>query len=354
MRYRNRTVYQPLFWISLVVWAAYFLLYIVASFLEGTTPPDLLQRTIVYSLSVLLTFGAGLLMFRELDRLSRLRWPLALLIGFTALIIHSVLAAWTYQLLPTSPDWQGAAFFPLFTTAMVYDSGVVSSAFLAVLTIHYGHRLAAQERLTLEKEGAARDAQLATLRQQLSPHFLFNTLNSISALVTGGETRNAERTIIMLSDFLRTTLDADTAELIPLEDEITNALRYVAIEKVRYEDRLAITTEVDGAANQALVPSFLLQPLFENVVKHAVARSRRPIKVHLSCLLADQMMIVRVEDNGPGFSEKEFETSGIGIQNVRSRLQLIYGPLVSLTVRNRTPQGVCVEMRIPTKEQSHA
>ncbi|MEO0501181.1 MAG: histidine kinase, partial [Pseudomonadota bacterium] len=331
--------------------------YTVVSLIEGTVPDDLPERIVTYILSAGLTFGAGVLTFRIVDRQGFWRWPAVLLTALAALLLHAAVGTAIYVYSPPTPAWTDFPPLAMFSSAVVYNSPVMSSAFLGFAAIHYVRRFAEQQRLTLETAAAARDAQLATLKHQLSPHFLFNTLNSISALVTGGDPKTAEKTIIMLSDFLRSALDVDDSALIPLREELDNGLRYIEIEQIRYESRLQLTTQIDDAAMNWPVPPFLLQPILENIVKHAVAKRRRPVHTALACAIVEGRLAISVEDDGPGLGSADTACkapTGIGLQNVRQRLSLIYGPNAHMSVKGAHPQGVRIDITIPSTRAARA
>lgn len=191
-----------------------------------------------------------------------------------------------------------------------------------------------QERQLAEAEVAAQQAQITALRYQLNPHFLFNSLNSISALIVTGRNGDAEAMTQKLSSFLRTSLGADPTGLIPLEEELGVTEEYLAIESVRFGDRLGVRVECQGHAGEALVPSFLVQPLVENAVKHGVARSRVPVTIEIDAEITDGTLCITVSNDlieSTGIILRGTEGSGVGLENVRRRLNAVFGPRASLT-----------------------
>ena len=157
-------------------------IYVAISMFEAGLPQDLVQRAATYAFSATLSFCAGILAFMAISHFPRFRWPLVFLIGLATLLIHSAVGVAVFLAFPPYAYLETAQFLPLFRNGIIYDSPIVSSVFLGFLAIHFGRELAEQQRLALARESAARDAQLAALRHQLSPHFLFNTLNSIPAV----------------------------------------------------------------------------------------------------------------------------------------------------------------------------
>ncbi|MGB3471500.1 MAG: sensor histidine kinase [Erythrobacter sp.] len=342
----DTSLYRPLALVSTAVWIGFLLIYVGISLFESGLPADLLQRIAAYTFSAVLSFLAGILVFAALEQMTLPRWPTVFLIAVSTLLMHAAVGVSIYLYFPPYPSLEGAPFLPLFRNGIIYDSPIVSSAFIGFVAIHYGRQLAAQQRLLLEREGAARDAQLATLRHQLSPHFLFNTLNSISALIAEDDPKNAQKAVLMLSDFLRFSLDSNADELVPLEEELGSLQKYLDIEQMRYELRLQVEFDIDDDARDFRVPPFLLQPVIENIVKHAVAKVNRPIHVSLSCVLADGDLSIRVTDDGPGLATSTPQTTGTGLRNLKRRLQLIYGERARMTVTPHKPTGVMVAIWI--------
>lgn len=343
----DKSLRKPLLLVSGSVWLGFLVLYTGLSVLDSGLPPDLMQRFVIHFVSAFLNVGAGVFMFVFLQSRKPMRWTAVFALAVFTLILHALIAASTYSVFPAFPNRPSVPFYWLFNTAVLYSSPIVSSAFIGFVAIHFGQQLSEQQRLFLEKSNAARDAQLAALRHQLNPHFLFNTLNSISALVTEDDKKNAEKTILLLSEFLRFSLESDVVELIPLEEELAIANKYLQIEKVRYEDRLNVVTHIDEAARNWLVPPFLLQPLLENAIKHAVSKVNRPVCVSINCTVSELGLRVTVEDDGPGLTDKTESMARTGHRNLSSRLKLIYGSHAEMEITARRPKGLRVSAKIP-------
>lgn len=196
------------------------------------------------------------------------------------------------------------------------------------------HAAVQQERQLAEAQLAAQQAQLTALRYQLNPHFLFNSLNSISALIVTNRNGDAEAMTHKLSRFLRSSLSADPAELIPLEEELALTEEYLEIESVRFGDRLGVDIRCGAGASDALVPSFLVQPLVENAVKHGVARSRAPVTIEIHADIEGETLRIRVANDlieSTGIILRGTEGAGVGLDNVRHRLAAVFGQRASLT-----------------------
>src|SRR5262245_3312511 len=208
------------------------------------------------------------------------------------------------------------------------------------------------------REGGARasrlaaqlaEARLGALRTQLHPHFLFNSLNAIAVLVREQNTAAASRMLELLGDVLRQVLRTDQPQEIPLSGELAFLERYLAIELVRFSDRLRVNWSIEPAARDALVPGFVLQPIVENAVKHGVARRADAGRIGISARIVDGSLELAVEDDGVGFSPSQKE--GVGLSNTRERLATMYGAAGRLTIIRSASGGTRVELRLPLRRR---
>lgn len=197
-------------------------------------------------------------------------------------------------------------------------------------------------------ESSARDAQLQMLRYQLNPHFLFNTLNAINALVNLKENDRAQEMLKLLSDFLRHSLEQDGIENVSLAQELESLMLYLNIEKVRFEDRLSLEIDVDPAAHPALVPSLILQPIVENAMKYAIAMNEDGGTVRISGHVVDDQLRLEVSDSGPGPNNLAGDHGrGVGLRNTLERLQTLYEQSFSFDTVDIHPCGLSVQIHIP-------
>ena len=187
--------------------------------------------------------------------------------------------------------------------------------------IHARELDAERERAILSRT-LAREAQLRALQYQLNPHFLYNVLNGISTLVAEGESATAGAMIARLAEFLRATLD-DQAPEVSLERELTLIDKYLAIERLRFGDRLTVDIEVAADVVHARVPTLLLQPLVENAVRHGVARRREGGRILVSAERKGDRLCLGVRDNGPGWGQSVLQM-GVGLRNVQERLNQLF------------------------------
>jgi two-component system LytT family sensor kinase len=200
------------------------------------------------------------------------------------------------------------------------------------------------ERREAELRRAAKAAELRSLRYQVNPHFLFNTLNSLSALVLTGKTAAAEQMIQSIATFYRTSLTGDATVDVPLSDEVRLQELYLEVETVRFPERLRTRIDVPDALQNACVPGLILQPLVENAVKHAVAATTRPVTIRIAARATDATLSITVIDDGPGTSSNA-DGCGIGLTNVRDRLRARFGDAATMDVSSHA--GFAVTLTMP-------
>jgi len=221
------------------------------------------------------------------------------------------------------------------------------------LALGYAETARAAERREGEYRRAAKSAELRSLRYQVNPHFLFNTLNSLSALVLTGKTQAAETMIQTISTFYRRSLAGDPTADVPLAEEIRLQRLYLEIEAVRFPDRMRTRFEIPAELESACVPGMILQPLVENSVKYAVAGLSRPVTVTLAAREEHGRLVLTVSDDGPGANAGVAAASngcGIGLQNVRDRLSARFGTEASV-VSGGTGEGYATIIRLPLSRQ---
>jgi two-component system LytT family sensor kinase len=208
-------------------------------------------------------------------------------------------------------------------------------------------RLRAREREASELAATLRSTQLAALRMQLQPHFLFNSLNAIMALVRDAETEQAVRALSLLGDVLRATINAGDTNETTLREELDFVSQYLEIERVRFGERLQVTLDVPEQLLDARVPTFVLQPFVENALKHGVLRDSGANTIAIAASAQNGTLRLMVRDDGRGLSGLQGE-SGVGIPNARARLEHMYGAGATLSVSNApNGPGVLVEIGLP-------
>jgi two-component system LytT family sensor kinase len=214
------------------------------------------------------------------------------------------------------------------------------------LALMYGFDVNEEQRRSAELRERAHIAQLRALHSQINPHFLFNSLNSVSALILDKDSEKADEMVIKLARFLRLGLAADPTRKIPLDLEIELQRTYLEIEQLRFPD-LKIDVSIDASLGDALVPSLILQPIIENAVKYGVAEAPPPATISLSARTDAGKLVLDVVDSGKGRGSPG-AGAGIGLANVRERLTLLYGDEVSALTADRDNEGQFrVEITLP-------
>jgi len=248
--------------------------------------------------------------------------------------------------------------------ARIFADALVSTYLLLCwsalyLGIHYYEAAQREREATLRATALAQESQVKMLRYQLNPHFLFNTLNAISTLILDRDNQTANHAVTRLSAFLRHTLDQDPLKKVTLRQELEALDLYLGIEKLRFGPRLRLDLAIDAAAQEAMVPSLLLQPLVENALKYAIAPSETGGTLHIGARLIGQRLLVHVADDGPGVPNglNVATGRGVGLRNTRERW-----PCCTATARASratTPRPACASTssfrpRSPRDADPHA
>jgi signal transduction histidine kinase len=216
------------------------------------------------------------------------------------------------------------------------------------VAMSYAKQLRAADRHGAMLAREAQEAQLRALRYQINPHFLFNTLNSLSSLILSKRTDTAERMLMNLSTFFRATLSADPTADVSLDEEIRLQRLYLDIEQIRFPDRLAVEIDVPDPLLSARVPVLILQPIVENAVKYGVAKSRRAVTVRISAYEEAGRLHIKVKDDGEaGSAEDEGGSTGVGLRNVCDRLATRYGPRAGCLAGADPDGGYTVHLYMP-------
>ena len=209
----------------------------------------------------------------------------------------------------------------------------------------YYRKLEERELRAAQLETRLAQAQLQVLKIQLQPHFLFNTLHAISALVQK-DPDAADHTIALLSDLLRLTLETGSEQEVSLQRELDFVERYLEIEQTRFGDRLTVRLEIADDVRDARVPSFVLQPLVENAIRHGIAPRSEGGRIEITASRRDGQLTMLVQDNGQGFAGTGVR-EGLGLRNTRARLQQLYGAGDRLTLTQAPGGGTVVTLNIP-------
>lgn len=213
-------------------------------------------------------------------------------------------------------------------------------------------RMAKKELELANSQLAASEAQNLMLRYQLNPHFMFNALSAIATTVTHEDPRKAEQAILSLSRFLRASYHYAPAQKIPLEEELSLAEEYMAVERTRFEDRLVLRTHISAEANGALVPNLILQPLLENAIKHGVSRTLARVTVTVAAAVRGGRLALCVSDDAVAATPKDrSKCSGVGLANIRQRVDSLYEGKGSFSA-GRGENGFEAVIELPLETES--
>ena len=258
-----------------------------------------------------------------------------------------VSAIWSRQAHGFRIEWH--VFQDMFLRNVVDDiTGTYVPILLVAQAVSYYRRFRERELHSAQLEGQLAKAHLQALKSQLQPHFLFNTMHSISALMLI-DVRAADKVMTRLSDLLRMSLENDGTQVATLSRELEFVTAYLEIEKVRFEDRLSVVFDIAPETLDAQVPHLLLQPLAENAVRHGISKRLHEGKICISASHDDHQLSLVVRDNGPGLNGTGTGSlrEGLGLRATRERLRTLYGEDQSVEIANAPDQGVQVNIRIP-------
>lgn len=346
------------FWIfQLLGWSVWVLMLVLRDLIF--VPVEyIFPRALVSTLSAL----AAMVITAGLRLLYRLVWERGFVVRFLVGWFGSLAAALILQ-----PFQNYIALLPFGELISLGDAnaedlleGLYRNSFPLMLLwsglyfiIKYYQLFQAEKEKSLRSEALAHEAQLLMLRYQLNPHFLFNTLNAISTLVLSEANEKANEMLTKLSKFLRYSLDHSPLDKVSLAHELETSKLYLDIEKVRFAERLRLEFDIEKRAEQAMVPTMILQPLIENSIKHAISKSESGGTISIVARVERGRLRLEVSDDGPGLPESEEQsdmlslTQGVGVSNIRNRLQQIYGDEHTLSFYNAKSGGLTVAVEIP-------
>ena len=352
------------FWnLQFIGWGGSMLLRSITNIANGT-PPAFLVLTLIatitgFSMSLILSVIYGKL----INQRPLITWGATALVLAIAVGVAALIDGWTISL------WRGdsdRSFATLVLGVFYMDMTLLGAWSALYYAINYYLQVEQQADRLERLEAQATSAQLAMLRYQLNPHFLFNTLNSISTLVLLKQTEPANAMLTRLSGFLRHTLVTQPGGKVTIAQEVETLKLYLDIERMRFEERLRTVFSIDPAAADALIPSFLLQPLVENAVKYAVSPQEEGARISLSAQLVGNRVRLTVSDTGPGLRVRPARatvsaamkgagntvSTGVGLANIRDRLAQAYGDEHIFDIRTPPEGGFTVVIEIPFEREA--
>jgi len=314
--------------------------------------PSVTARAIVSAFGAFISFGILKVLQRCIGMAFVKRTILALVLAYGGATIHS-LVNWAVFLAIIGPYQGGNPIDTLVDGGFPLLVYLFSWAYLAItvllLSLTYGEELLLRERRIAELSRAADRARLSALRYQLSPHFLFNSLNSAASLVSGKRNADAELMLENLADFLRATLKLDADAEISLKDELALQALYLDVEKVRFPNRLEVVKDVPEDLLDVFVPSLITQPLIENSIKHSVAQSTERVRLAIAARERDGKLELRVTDDGGNAVEGAAGGEGVGLENVGRRLSLHFGDEAWFEAGARDGGGFDAVLKMPIR-----
>jgi two-component system LytT family sensor kinase len=342
------------------IWTTVGIVFSVISYLllanEKTKLADALRYNLVH---FYLWAGLSLLLFQFSRRfrvefnplkLRNLLLHIPILLTFAAVHQTIHIAIFWYLTLRFRPPFPSLreCYRAYFGLGFYLDVIIAALIVIAVHAILYYRDFRASELEQSLLRARLAEAQLRALKMQLHPHFLFNTLHSISSLVLE-DAAKANNMIARLGDFLRLTLDNSDQQMVTLKEEMEFLHCYLEIEQVRFGDRLTIDFEIEATALSGQLPHLILQPVVENAVQHAIAPRIAPGRINIEAKRLNGLLRVAVTDTGPGSAtaSKPAEGHGLGLSNVRARLRETYGTRFRFETENISEGGLKVIMEVP-------
>ncbi len=335
------------FWVlQSIGWSGYFILRSLSGLANSMgamfVVHTLLLTATGYSLTLLIAS-----LFRRLITM-RAIWTVMISLGTVILasVAFSFIETWSLATF-INPEFKPAGVE--YLGAIILDFSILAAWSALYYGINYYLLLEEEIDQRVRLESQASTAQLAMLRYQLNPHFLFNTLNSISTLVLLKQTERANAMLSRLSSFLRYTLVNEPTAKVTLVQEVETLKLYLEIEKMRFEERLRPHFKIDADTIGARLPSLLLQPLIENAIKYAVTSSEHGADIWLTARREGRAVRIEVADSGPGpgGATVDAQSTGVGLANIQDRLAQAYGPAHGFSTRTNERGGFSVIIEIP-------
>jgi signal transduction histidine kinase len=286
------------------------------------------------------------------------RVPLLILIGIgIAILVYTLLDAARFVVFDPPVTGRrgrggGSAFAPLreigrfrFLNHLLVYLAVLAAGFAR----EFFRRDQRRQQQAAHLQAQLAEARLDALRMQINPHFLFNTLHAVSALVER-DPGGVRRMIARLSELLRHTIESHATDEVPLREELAFLRRYIEIMEIRFQGRLRVDRVIAEDTQDALVPNLILQPIVENALEHGVNRAGGEGQIEIAARRDGDRLILTVRDNGPGLDAQN--TSGVGLANTRARLEQLYGDRASLELKDAEGGGVLAQITLPYRQHA--
>ncbi|GMM83034.1 sensor histidine kinase [Pseudoalteromonas sp. MTN2-4] len=334
-------------------WLGYMLVVFIAIIRPQFDSPDfnLVGQIINLIVETLSGFCLSLLQWLFIQRVIHNTLKQTLIMSFSSAavlgLLYNIIKLGSYKVIVHSQQWNEAwnmlefGGWLLFSLATMF---VWTSIFFIML---YNSKLQREHEQLLRAQTLAKDAQLEMLRYQLNPHFMFNTMNAISTLILKEENDTASEMLDKLCDFFRHSLEATKQSNSTMKDELELLKLYLSIEKVRFGKRLKVNFDVDKDVMHCVLPNMLCQPIIENAVKYAVEPSKEGAEIIFKASKSDESLIIKITDTGQAVKELHSKGFGIGLQNTRSRLDVMFNGECEVTLTPNQERGNTVTMTMP-------
>lgn len=342
------------------VWTAYFIVNALRALLWGA--PDHSHNLTDYLVTAVISVTVTWALYRLLILVSERTAPVVFILTIPTIILAIGIGYFTNLILayPTSvlahisadhdvPAHQALSHF--FDTAFVHYLMLVGwgGLYLAMANSRKTQVALIHSR---NLERTTRESEMRALRYQLNPHFVFNALNSVSSLIIDKKNAQAEHLVDGLADYMRSVLDDDGKDMITVEQEIAQQIRYLEIEQVRFPKRLRFNVQVHADVRHWKIPALIIQPLVENAIKHGVAQSSEPVEIIITAARdADRLKLTVANDGRMRTSDDTGSGTGTGLSNIKERLAAIYGPAAALFAGNTAGNTVTATIIIPDEQQ---
>ncbi len=348
---------RAFWWLQFLGWGGAFLLRAVSGVVNGQD----LSFFIVILIEAITGFSVSTMLsvvYNSLIKRSPLiTWAVTSLVLALSVLGFAFVQTWVIQL--TRPETTG--FTQLLISYLIFPLTLLGAWSALYYAINFFLQVEEQSDRLERLEAQATSAQLAMLRYQLNPHFLFNTLNSISTLVLLKQTEPANAMLTKLSSFLRHTLITQPGSKVTVAQEVETLQLYLEIERMRFEDRLRTEFRVDDLAAKATIPSFLLQPLVENAIKYGVSRQEEGARISLAARVIGSRLRITVTDTGPGLQGNQnaaeavargHSSTGVGLANIMERLAQAYADDHRFDIETPPDGGFTVIIEIPYEPEA--
>lgn len=309
------------------------------------------QKAVLFIIICLVGLGSTHYLRTVIKKKGWLEYPLGKIVPrvlISSLLIGIILAVVFFAINLTGNFYDMSKFKPATPLIWTFNlSSVILLWQLIYFSVHFFQNYKKVEIEALIWEAAVKDFELKTLKSQLNPHFMFNALNSIRALIEE-DPASAKVAITKLSNILRYSLRIEKSETVTLEDEMQTVADYLDLEKIRFEERLNYTLNMEDQAAKTEIPPMMVQTLVENGIKHGISKSTTGGKILVNSFVQDSQLHIRISNTGQ-FSDEELKNAtGFGIQNTKHRLSLLYGEKGLFQIQNTSPTEVLAEIIIPT------